>query len=65
MTEEDERAVFALIDRMKDANREERERISADLKTAVLMASEPDMKWEAPLILRQNNRTYRAYPIQD
>lgn len=63
MQPEDHRTVCALIDKLKDAAGADRERISADLKTVVMMVAEPEMKWEAPMILRQNNKTYRAYPI--
>ncbi len=63
MSPDDQRTVFALIDKLKNAAEAERERLSGDLKTVVMMASEPEIIWNAPLILRQNNKTYRAYPI--
>lgn len=66
MREEDQKSIFAMIDRMKSASTDQqRERASADLKTAILMASDPEMEWAAnpPVILTQGARTYRAWPI--
>jgi hypothetical protein len=64
MTQDDLRMVKNLIQKLKGAaTSEERERASADLTTAVMMAAEPELMFEPPVIIRQNNRTYRAYPI--
>lgn len=66
MQEADRKAIFDLIDKMKAAvTIEDRERESADLKTLVLMASDPELDWaeHPPVILTQGARTYRAYPI--
>lgn len=63
MRPEDQAAVHAMIQKLKDAASDDRERVSADLETLVMMVAEPEIQWEAPLILRQNNRSYRAYPL--
>ena len=63
MAPEDQRAVHDLIQKLKDASAEERDRVSADLETLVMMVAEPEIQWQAPLILRQGNKSYRAYPI--
>lgn len=59
-------AIFSLIDKMKVAASADREAISADLKTLVMMASDPELDWyeQPPVILTQGQRVYRAYPIQ-
>ncbi len=66
MREEDRATIFAMIDKMKSlATQQERDEASADLKTVVLLASEPELNWldHPPVILMQGQRTYRAYPI--
>lgn len=66
MREEDRATVFAMIDKMKNlATQQERDEASSDIKTVVMMASEPEMAWaeHPPVILTQGARTYRAYPI--
>ena len=66
MREEDRATIFAMIDRMKSLTTQEaRDEASADLKTVVMMASEPEMEWldHPPVILMQGQRAYRAYPI--
>ncbi len=65
MSPEDQAAVHNLIHKLKSAAMEDRERLSADLETLVMMVAEPEIVWQAPLILRQNNKSYRAYPIPD
>lgn len=66
MLAEDRDTILALIDKMKlAASAEERERASADLKTVVMMAAEPEMEWAErnPVILTQGGRTYRAVEL--
>ena len=66
MQDADRKAIFDLIDKMKvAATVEQREATSDDLKTLVLMASDPELDWSEhpPVILTQGARTYRAYPI--
>lgn len=63
MTPEDQRTVYSLIDKLKSASVEERERVSADLKTAVMLASDPEVSWVEPVIISQGGRFYRAFPI--
>jgi hypothetical protein len=66
MREEDRTTIFAMIDRMKSlSTQRERDEASADLKTVVMMASDPELNWaeHPPVILTQGARTYRAYPI--
>lgn len=65
MQAKDRDAIFQLIDRMKAASMSEREAASADLKTLIMMATDPELSWaeQPPVILTQGARTYRAYPI--
>lgn len=66
MREEDRAAIFTMIDKMKNlATQQERDEASSDLKTVVMMASDPELEWaeRPPVILTQGARTYRAYPI--
>ena len=66
MREEDRQSIFDMIDKMKDATTvEERIRCSADLKTLMLIATDPELEMaeNRPVILTQGARTYRAYPI--
>ena len=65
MRAEDIDRVFALIDKLKGLSMSEMERATADLKTAVMMASEPELDWfeHPPVILTHCGRTYRAQPI--
>ena len=66
MQDADRKAIFDLIDKMKvAATVEQREAASVDLKTLVLIASDPELDWaeHPPVILTQGARTYRAYPI--
>ena len=65
MRAEDRDAILAMIDRMKGLAASELERATADLKTVVMMASEPELDWfeHPPVILTHCGRTYRAQPI--
>ena len=66
MQEADRKAIHDVIQKPKAAaTAEERDRVSADLETIVMMACEPEMQWadQPPVILTQGARTYRAYPI--
>jgi hypothetical protein len=47
------------------ASAEERDRATADLKTLVMMASDPELNWteKPPTIINQGGVAYRAYPI--
>lgn len=65
MRAEDRDSILAMIDRMKGLTAEQMERATADLKTVVMMASEPELEWfEKPqVILQQGGRTYRAQQI--
>lgn len=58
-----QRNIHDLIQKLKGAAIADRDRISVDLETAVRMACDLEMQWDAPAIIRHNNRTYRAYPI--
>ncbi len=63
MSPDDQRTVFGLIDKLKDAAGEERERASDDLKTLVMMVAEPEIQYQAPMLIQVAGRTCRAYPI--
>jgi hypothetical protein len=63
MSPDDQRTVFGLIDKLKDAAGEDRERASADLKTLVMMVAEPEIQYQAPMLIQVAGRTCRAYPI--
>ncbi len=55
--------IHDMIQKLKVAAEADRDRIAVDLETVCRMACEPEMVWDAPMIIRQNNRSYRAYPI--
>lgn len=65
MRAEDRDSILALIDKMKGLSDTEMERASADLKTVVMMASDPELEWadHHPVILMQGGRTYRAVEL--
>lgn len=66
MNDDDKKSILALIEKMRTAaTAQDRDRLSADLATSVMMASEPELEWaeHPPVILMQGARTYRAYPI--
>ena len=65
MRAEDRDSILAMIDKMKAMAGAELERASADLKTVVMMAADPEMEWldRQPVILTQGGRTYRAVEL--
>ncbi len=65
MLAEDRDTILNMIDRMKTLAGADLERASADLKTAVMMAAEPEMEWvdRNPVIISQGGRTYRAVEL--
>lgn len=65
MRAEDRDSIIALIDKMKGLSACEMERATADLKTVVMMAADPELEWAEtpPVILQQGGRTYRAIQI--
>lgn len=66
MRAEDRDSILALIDKMKALAGAELERATADLKTVVMMAAEPEMEWvdQHPVILSHGGRTYRAVELR-
>ena len=65
MRAEDRDSIIAMIDRLKGIAASDMERATADLKTVVMMAADPELEWaeHPPVILTQGARTYRAFPI--
>lgn len=65
MRAEDRDSILALIDKMKGLVGSDMERATADLKTVVMMAADPELEWvdHPPVILQQGGRTYRAVQI--
>lgn len=66
MSPEDRDSILALIDRMAQiASPDARERATADLKTLVMLAADPELDWleKPPTIINQGGVAYRAYPI--
>lgn len=66
MRDEDQKAIVALIEKMRlAAASPECDRISTDIITCIQMASDPELEWadHPPVILTQGGCAYRAYPI--
>lgn len=66
MTQEDRDSILSLIDQMaKIVSVSDRQRATADLKTVVMMAADPELDWvgKPPTIINQGGVAYRAYPI--
>ena len=67
MREEDRDYILALIEKMRLAKSADAlDVISADLKTIVMMAADPELEWAGrpPIILTQGGRTFRAQEIR-
>ena len=60
MRAEDRDSILAMIDKMKGLTAAEMERATADLKTVVMMAADPEMQWvePPPRIVQQDGKTY-------
>ena len=66
MVEADKQLIYSLVQKLKDAVPAlERERIGADLETAIAFNPDAEMQWgdNPPIIITQGQRAYRAYPI--
>lgn len=66
MLAEDRDLVLGLIDKLLTVSAADLPRATADLKTVVMMAAEPEMEWadRNPVILTQGGRTYRAIELR-
>lgn len=66
MAPDAQHAVHDLIQKMKlAATLPERERLSDDLETLVMMVAEPEVKYQAPMLATVHGKVCRCYPLSD